>query len=104
MLSSIFRYSFKNGTPKKIINTPLFNLKYEKNNLSKPQIAIVASKKIDNRATVRNKVKRIFSEELRKILNKSLSYDLVFYLKKDVLNKDNSYLEKEISKVLKNLS
>lgn len=97
------RYSFKRGAPRNFFTTPFFNLKYEKNNLLKPMVAVVVSKKVDSLATVRNKAKRRFLEQLKKSLKADFSYDLVFSLKNKVLKEDTENVKNEIERTLKSL-
>lgn len=97
------RYSFKKGAPRNFFTTPFFNLKYEKNNLLKPMIAVVVSKKVDSLATVRNKAKRRFIEYLKKSLKEDFSYNLVFSLKNKILKEDAESIKKEIERTLESL-
>lgn len=103
MFTRSSRYSFKKGAPRNFFTTPLFNLKYDKNNLSKPMIAVVVSKKVDGLATVRNKAKRRFIECLKKSLKEDFSYDLVFSLKNKILRTDAESVKKEIERTLESL-
>ncbi len=86
MLTRESRYSFRRGLPKYVIATPLFTLRYSKNTLFRTQCAIVVGKKVDKRAVVRNKLKRRAAHALQEILKKYTvgSYNLVFFLKKQV--------------------
>ncbi len=98
MLSKRFRYSFKEDLPKKIINSRSFSVRYEKNDLDRLQAAVVVSKRVDKRATVRNKVKRKILEIVRGKTNLNTPLSLIFYIKKQALESDN--LEKEVESVL----
>ncbi|PIT89013.1 MAG: hypothetical protein COU27_02505 [Candidatus Levybacteria bacterium CG10_big_fil_rev_8_21_14_0_10_36_7] len=100
MLKKEFRYSFKNGVPKNIINSFLFTLRYQRNNLLKNTFAVVTSKKIDKRATVRNRLKRKFLGEIEKKKDEiKKPYNYVFFLKKNALNCENEF-ETEIQKAI----
>lgn len=95
------RYSFKKGLPKHTLSTPFFILRYQKNDLSKLQCAVVAGKKIDKRATVRNKIKRRFIHIIKEIMkDKNVSYDFVFFLKKAIIEKERDKVKEELEKIL----
>jgi len=95
------RYSFKKGMPAKSLNSQLFNLRFQENNEGL-KFAVITGKKIDARATVRNRLKRRFSEAFRKVLNsKIMNYSLVFFLKKELNNKTFTEMQAEIENILK---
>lgn len=103
MLKRESRYSFKKGMPRNFFATPFFSLRYEKNDNLGPKVAVVVSKRIDNRATVRNKARRRFTEQLKEVLEDSLSYNLVFSLKVKILAEEVENMKKEIEQALKSL-
>lgn len=63
----------------------LFNAKVSDNDLGIPRISFVISKKIDKRATVRNRIRRKLSAGIEEILKgKRVGKDIIFYPKKEV--------------------
>lgn len=68
-------------------------------------MAIVVGKKIDKRSTVRHRLKRIFTYALKEIVDKkSVSYDLIFFLKNQVKEKDFNEVKERIKTVLEKLA
>ncbi|MBI4092187.1 MAG: ribonuclease P protein component [Candidatus Levybacteria bacterium] len=97
MLAKKNRYSFKGPLPKKVLNSQSFSVRYNKNNEGL-RVAVVVSKRIDKRATVRNKIKRKILETVRNNIEMNKPLDLVFYVKKNILSWET--LEKEVEKSL----
>ena len=87
------RFSFKNKLPKQILHSQSFTVRYEKNEEGL-KVAVVVSKKVDKRAVIRNKIKRIILEAVRKTLGTDTGLTLVFYAKKPAASSEN--LEKEV--------
>jgi len=86
----------------KIIHTPLFSLRIAKNNLVYNRYGFIVSKKIDKRATVRNRLKRRFRacvEQMHKQL--ATGRDFLFVLKKEAVEMDTNVLCDKISLVLR---
>lgn len=92
------RFSFKKGLPDKSLVSPSFVLRYETNPQQEAKIAVVVSKKVDKRATVRNKIKRKVLFILKELVPKK--NDFVFFLKKASLERSDEDLKKEISEAL----
>lgn len=69
-------------------SVPQFVLKERKNGLLLNRFGIIVSKKIDKRAVVRNKIKRIFRQALGE-LNKNMKsgHDMLFITRIGVLSK-----------------
>jgi ribonuclease P protein component len=89
--------SFKNSY---LFATPEFVLKEVKNGLPINRFGIIVSKKIDKRAVVRNKVKRIFRTVLADLDKKmKKGHDILIIVKKGILNK----AKEEISLILENV-
>lgn len=80
---------------------PQFILKKKKNKLNINRFGIVVSKKIDKRAVVRNRIKRIFRETLVD-LNKIMTSgnDILLITKKDALGKTRKEIAALLEKVL----
>lgn len=69
-------------------SAPEFILKEKKNGLLLNRFGIVVSKKIDKRAVVRNRIKRIFREALSELnKNMTIGHDILFIARTGVLNK-----------------
>ncbi len=98
MFSKKQRYSFKKGLPGKVISSPNFTLRYDKNDGEGLKTAVVVSKKVDKRAVVRNKLKRKVVELLKLDKLEDNNLNLVFYMKKSAL--DNEDLAKNIEEAL----
>jgi ribonuclease P protein component len=65
-----------------------FVLKEKKNGLTINRFGVVVSKKIDNRAVVRNKIKRFFRMSLERLDKKlNTGHDMLFIVRKGILSK-----------------
>jgi ribonuclease P protein component len=83
-----------------LIQSPFFGLKIIKNGDEK-KFGFVISKKISKKAVVRNKIKRLLAEVVRKILiDSEWKGKAIFLVKKRALEADTNDLEKEIRRVL----
>lgn len=75
------------------------------NNNSESHFGFIISTKISKKAVVRNRIKRIMSECVRKNLHRiKKGLDVVFLVKPSILKTDDLALEKEINDILVNLS
>jgi len=81
----VFGTKFNNSQS---ISIPQFNLKVKKNEMGINRFGIVVSKKVDKRAVIRNKLKRIFREALIE-LSKTMpsGHDILLITKKEALGK-----------------
>jgi len=80
---------------------PQFILKEKKNGLSVNRFGIVVSKKIDKRAVVRNRVKRLFRTYLANLDKKmSKGHDILFIVKKEILTKAKQENQQSIQNAL----
>ncbi|MFH1832803.1 MAG: ribonuclease P protein component [Candidatus Levyibacteriota bacterium] len=69
------------------LNSIFFTLKINKNNLLFNRYGFVISKRIDKRAVVRNRIRRMFQKCLKDNLGEiKEGYDMLFYPKKEVLS------------------
>lgn len=93
MLAKQNRFSFKNKLPKQILNSQSFSVRYDQNDEGL-KVAVVVSKKVDKRAVVRNRIKRVILESVRKKLDMNTNLNIVFYAKKQ--SAENSSLGKEV--------
>lgn len=81
-------------------STPYFNLKVAKNNLEVSRFAFVVSKKVDNRATVRNYVKRKIRSNIEEMFDKiNTGNDFIFYPKESSIKASRDQVRGEIKKL-----
>lgn len=82
-----------------LFSAPQFVLKEKRNGLLINRFGIVVSKKIDKRAVIRNRIKRMFRSSLE-ILNKNMKpgHDILFIIRGGVL--DNT--KEENQEIIKN--
>ena len=77
-------------------------LKYLKNNLNLVRTGFVVSQKISKKAVIRNKVKRRLREIVRRNLEKlKPGYDLIFFTKKGIEEKDFWQIKEVVKELLK---
>lgn len=82
--------SFSKGGRK--LTSEFYNLKISPNGKSLSRFGFVVSKKIDKRATQRNRIKRKFRNCIEKNLGKIIGgYDFLFILKKNI--EEENYCE-----------
>ena len=82
-------------------SSPLFTIKIRENGLSHNRFAIIVSKKVDKRAVVRNRIRRLISsciEELYKDLR--LGCDMIFIVKKGAIGKKRTEFYSEIKRIV----
>lgn len=73
----------------KVLSSPFYSLKLAKNGMPFSRFGIVVSKKIDKRATTRNKIKRKFRTCIERTFGKIVGgYDFLFIFKKTPLDED----------------
>jgi ribonuclease P protein component len=71
--------------------SPLFQVRISENNDNKARFGFVVSKKIDKRATVRNRVKRQVRVCIENNLDKvKEGYNMLFLLKKQIVGKETA--------------
>lgn len=88
----------------RVINSPLFSIRYLENPLKIARFTIVVSKKEEKTAVKRNLIKRKFREIIRKTFkNKDFSGDFVIFPKKGVLKVPHDSLGELVSEPFKNL-
>jgi ribonuclease P protein component len=81
------------------IKARLFNLKVGQVNDNK--LIFSVSKKVDKRATRRNKLRRLFKASLQNLLGKSSHPNFLFIIKKEAIKIPQKEIESELEKVLK---
>ncbi len=85
-----------------IFSTPYFNLKLAQNSLPQSRFGFIVSKKIDKRAAVRNRIKRILrscaEENLESIKG---GYDFAFVLKSPIVGENRTVICESVNVLLK---
>lgn len=86
----------------KFLTTPYFSFSFIKRETHLPsRFGFIVSKKISKSAVVRNRVKRILREIVRKNINSvKEGWDAVFLVKSRILNGDVAKIEVEVKKCL----
>ncbi len=86
----------------KTISTPFFNLKLAQNGEGVSKFAFVVSKKVDPRAVVRNRTKRVLRSGIEENVDKiKKGFDFLFILKKEAVGKNHLEVWKVLEKVIK---
>jgi ribonuclease P protein component len=84
----------------KLYYSPLWGCLVLKTEEKGKQFGLVVSKKISKKAVVRNKVKRLLSEAIRRNLGGfSEGYKMVFLVKQAIVGKSSEEMEVEIKKL-----
>lgn len=86
----------------KRINTDYFSIKITKNNSDESRFGFVVSKKVSNKSTARNRIKRLLSEVARKKISEiKKGVDVVIIVKKDFSGEKFAELDEFIESILK---
>lgn len=97
--------------PEKQFKASFFDLKFAQNKKNISRFAFVVSKRIDKRATARNRIRRKFRRCIEENLGGIINGDFLFILKRNIneesycqtliefLKKENFYYEKPINKI-----
>lgn len=84
------------------VKGPYLVLKFLKRGQQDSRIGFVVSKKVSNKATVRNRTKRRMREAVKtKVGELKQGYDLVFFAKKNITETDFWALKQEIEGLLR---
>lgn len=82
--------------------TPLYGVKYAQNNLQISRFAFVVRKAIDKRAVVRNRIRRVLRSCVEELLEGIIpGYDMLFFLEKGIIDKQQADLCRELKVFLK---
>jgi ribonuclease P protein component len=81
--------------------SPLFNIRINGNKDGKVRFGFVVSKKIDKRAVVRNRTKRVLQGVAGSFINKLTNKDVVVVAKKSLSFKDKEAIREEFTSILK---
>ena len=100
MLSKSSRFTFKSKLPKNTLNSNSFSIRYDTNEEGL-KVAVVVSKKVDKRAVVRNRIKRVILETVRKNLGPNSNLTLIFYARVQAV--DNKALAEEVKSTISQL-
>ena len=81
--------------------TELFAVKYASNGLAISRFAFVVRKSVDKRAVVRNRIRRVFRSCIEEIQKDIVAgYDMLFFLEKGIMDKQQADLRKELQTFL----
>lgn len=84
------------------VSTEQFNLKFLPNELPNSRFGFIVSRKIDKRAVVRNRAKRVLRSVVEEnIKNIKQGYDFLFVLKKNIIGRKRDDVEEDLLKTLK---
>ena len=89
---------------KHFLNFPaaFFSLKVGKNHTKDARFGFIVAKKIDKKATARNRIKRQFRRFAEENCSKiKPGYDFLFRIKKEAMNQETKEIHKQIEKILK---
>lgn len=102
MLKKEYRLTSGSLSNSKNFNSPLFGLKFRTNSLGKNRFAFIISKKIDQRASVRNALRRKVRSCIEEIFeNIKPGNDFVFYPTKASIDRERDEILKEAKRILK---
>ncbi|MEK7551524.1 MAG: ribonuclease P protein component [Patescibacteria group bacterium] len=103
MLKRVNRLSvLKRSKGEKTISSLSFTIKYLKREDDGLKFAFIISKRIDKKAVIRNKIKRNLAKGIEEILAEIvLGYNLIFIPKKEILEKNQEEIVKEVKEVFK---
>lgn len=90
----------------KSYHCPLFKLSVAPQKVSAaPRFGFVVSTKIDKRATVRNRIKRLLRRAVRERLERIPDgFDIVFVVRASIVGKDYEEIGSEVDKILSKIS
>jgi ribonuclease P protein component len=78
---------------------PLFNIYIFQNKEEKARFGFVVSKKIDKRAVIRNKTKRVLRAAAKGFLKRLTGKDIIVISKKSLTFKEREIVEKEFEEI-----
>lgn len=87
-----------------VIKTPLFSLRVQSNSLESSRFGFVVSKKVDKRAVVRNRLKRVFRSCIEEKLSQiKPGNDMLFILSPTLLTISREEMKEELAKIFSSL-
>lgn len=85
----------------RFVRNPLYGMKYAQNNLGVSRFAFVVRKAVDKRAVARNRIRRVFRSCIEELLDQIVpGYDMLFFLEKGIIDKQQQDLCEEIRTAL----
>jgi ribonuclease P protein component len=96
------QYRLPSGTriaSQSTLSTPLFFLKTEANHLSLSRFGFVVSKKVDKRAVVRNRTRRVLRSVVEDLFPQIKPGFNVLFILREPIEKKTEELEKEVTQV-----
>jgi len=94
---NLIKYTLEKGEE---VRSKFFIIRYIKNTETSSKYCVIISKKISNKAVVRNRLRRVIYEAIRTsglLETKNHSFNTILIPKKMVLEKDFNALQKDIS-------
>ena len=89
MLERKYRLLVPISKTAQLFSTPQFSLRVSKNGESVSRFGFIVSKKIDKRAVVRNRVKRLLRRVIEENIKKiAAGYDFLFIIRSEIIGKD----------------
>jgi ribonuclease P protein component len=83
------------------LKTSLFGVKYAQNEMPVSRFAFVVRKSVDKRAVARNRIRRVFRSCIEELREQIVSgYDMLFFLEKGIIDKQQVDLCLELQKIL----
>jgi ribonuclease P protein component len=80
--------------------SPFFQIRISENKESKPRFGFVVSKRIDKRAVVRNRTKRVLRSAAEIFLKNLSGKDIIIVAKKPLTSKEKGEVVKELGNIL----
>lgn len=82
--------------------TPLFGMKFMKNDLTQSRFGFIVRKTVDKRSVYRNRIKRVFRSGIEQHLSEIASgYDMLFFLEKGIIEKSSDEVWQKLHLLLK---
>ncbi len=94
------RYSFRKGVPKLLFTSQFLVIRYQKNSEGIFHCSVVVGKKVDKRAVIRNKIKRLLVSNIKTILKEDTPFDMVIYARRGIDELPAEEVSSELKKIL----
>lgn len=95
--SNLIGFVLKSGNK---LNTPNFLISHKNNQTSETRIAVIVSKKIAQKATKRNRIKRIIKEVVRKIDYTKKGLDFIILAKNSRIGIQSKEAQEELKQII----
>lgn len=84
------------------ITSPFFTLRYTRNNLTNSRFGFIVSKRIDKRATKRNRIRRLLANSIEtRIAEIVYGKDILFIARKDIVGATSEEIRESVVTMLK---